>query len=109
MTCSGNPRPRIAMISRAEALASLASAPPEGLTAKEVYFAARPPTCDVDHAISGSSYAHRTLEALVDEGLVEKCGLEARPRRFRAKAGMIPREADGPPMGRPAASPERSR
>lgn len=96
MTPDENPRPRLAMISRTEALTALASGPSQGLTAKEVYFAARPPCGDADLATGGSAYAHRTLAGLVHEGLAETCGPDTRPKRFRAKAEVIFNGVDEP-------------
>ena len=88
MISTNTGRSRIAMISRLEALTALAAAPPEGLTAKEVYFAARPPASEEERAVGGSSYAHRALMDLVAEGVAAKCGDE-RPQRFRAKAKTL--------------------
>ena len=71
MEPAGTKRNRIAMIAREEALKALSAAWPEGLTAKDVYFAARPPATDADRAVNGSAYALKAIYGLRDEGLVE--------------------------------------
>lgn len=95
-------RHRIAMISREEALKALSDAWPEGLTAKEVYFAARPPVTDEDRAVSGSAYASKAIDGLIKEGLVdraqEKAGRSAiyrtsgKPLTPSGDAGLAVRE-----------------
>ncbi|OAH26281.1 hypothetical protein AX289_22320 [Methylorubrum populi] len=95
-------RRRIAMITREEALKALSAAWPEGLTAKEVYFAARPPVTDEDRAVSGSAYASKAIDGLIKEGLVgrahEKAGRSAiyrtsgKPLTPAGEAGLGVRE-----------------
>lgn len=63
-------RPRVAMLSNEDALRVLRSKWPEAMTAREVYFAARPPVSDQDRSVSGSAYAKKALDALVEQGVV---------------------------------------
>ncbi len=72
MRLEAGKRPRVAMISADEALRVLRAKWPEGMTARDVYFAARPPVTDADRALSGSAYARKALVALVESGSVVK-------------------------------------
>lgn len=63
-------RPRVAMLSNEDALRVLRSKWPEAMTAREVYFAARPPVSDQDRSVSGSAYAKKALDALVEQEVV---------------------------------------
>jgi hypothetical protein len=102
MEAVGTKHSRSAMISREEALQALSAAWPGGLTAKEVYFAVRPPVTDDDRAVSGSAYASRAIEGLINEGLVvrdqKKAGRSAiyrmigKPLMPADEAGLAVRE-----------------
>ena len=77
-------RPRVAMLSSEDALRVLRAKWPEDMTAREVYFAARPPLTELDRSVSGSAYAKKAIDALVERGdvvLVESDG--SRSARFR--------------------------
>lgn len=70
MTDQSPKRPRVAMLSREDALRVLRASWPEAMTAREVYFAARPPLSDLDRSVSGSAYATKAIDALIDLKLV---------------------------------------
>lgn len=63
-------RPRVAMLSSDDALQVLRAKWPEAMTAREVYFAARPPVTDMDRSVSGSAYAKKAIDALVAQEVV---------------------------------------
>jgi hypothetical protein len=77
-------RPRVAMLSNEDALRVLRAKWPEAMTAREIYFAARPPTSDLDRSVSGSAYAKKAIDALIELKLVvrdkEDSGRSARYR-----------------------------
>lgn len=79
-------RPRVPMLSGEDALRVLRAKWPEAMTAREVYFAARPPTSDMDRSVSGSAYAKKAIDALVDQGVVVRERDDgSRSARFRVR------------------------